>query len=183
VLRARVTIRRDLAATERAEALDAVEAVYAAAGVTRFAVWVHENDWAMRADLERRGYTLAETTRGMGIVLDEIRMPRPEIELGATDWDDYLRILGLPPGLLSGADHTAFHVLVARVDDADVATAMAFDHHGDCGIYKSASATSARSSNTCRRPFRPHDTADERDARLHARSETVRSLPPYAARP
>jgi hypothetical protein len=84
VLRARVTRRRDLAATERAEALDAVEVVYAAAGVTRFAAWMHENDWAMRADLEGRGYTLAETTRGMGIVLDEIRGPRPEIELGAT---------------------------------------------------------------------------------------------------
>jgi hypothetical protein len=89
-----------------------VEAVYAAAGVTRFAAWVHENDWAMRADLERRGYTLAETTRGMGIVLDEIRMPRPEIELGATDCDD--RIFGLPPGLLAGANHAAFHLLVAR---------------------------------------------------------------------
>jgi GNAT superfamily N-acetyltransferase len=119
-----------------------VEAVYAAAGVTRFAAWVHENDWAMRADLERRGYTLAETTRGMGIVLDEIRMPRPEIELGATDCDD--RIFGLPPGLLAGANHAAFHLLVARLDGENVATAMAFDHHGDCGIYKVGTLEHAR---------------------------------------
>jgi GNAT superfamily N-acetyltransferase len=126
----------------RAETLDAVEAVYAAAGVTRFAAWVHENDWAMRADLERRGYTLAETTRGMGIVLDEIRMPRPEIELGATDCDD--RIFGLPPGLLAGANHAAFHLLVARLNSEHAATAMAFDHHGDCGIYKVGTLEHAR---------------------------------------
>src|SRR5215211_7075518 len=34
-------LERDLAAGERADALDAMEAAYAAAGVTRFAAWVH----------------------------------------------------------------------------------------------------------------------------------------------
>jgi Acetyltransferase (GNAT) family len=123
---------------QRGDALDAMEGAYAAAGVKRFAAWMHENDRHLRTDLERRGYSLQETTRAMGMELDDMRMPRPELELGATDWDDYLRIFGLPPGLLSGADHTAFHVLVARVDGERVATAMAFDHHGDCGIYKVA---------------------------------------------
>ena len=32
-------------------------------GVTRFAAWVHESDPAMRAEVERRGYTLGTTTR------------------------------------------------------------------------------------------------------------------------
>lgn len=137
-------LERDLAASERGDALDAMEGAYAAAGAKRFAAWVHENDRHMRTDLERRGYSLQETTRAMGMELDDMRMPRPEIELGATDWDDYLRIFGLPPGLLSGADHTAFHVLVARVDGERVATAMAFDHHGDCGIYNVATLEHAR---------------------------------------
>jgi hypothetical protein len=56
-LQQRAPRARDLAAAERADALDAMEAAYAAAGVTRFAAWVHESDEAMRGDLKRRGYT------------------------------------------------------------------------------------------------------------------------------
>ena len=44
----------DLAAAERADALDAMEAAYAAAGVTRFAAWPHERDAPLRAELSRR---------------------------------------------------------------------------------------------------------------------------------
>jgi hypothetical protein len=137
---------RDLAATERADALDAMEAAYAAAGVTRFAAWVHETDRTMRTDLERRRYTLEETTHAMGmaLALDDIRLPRPKIELRSTDREEYLRTFGLPSGLLSGADHTAFHLLVARLDGDNVATAMAFDHDGDCGIYNVAILEQAR---------------------------------------
>ena len=70
------------------------------AGTTRFAAWAYESDEPLRADLERRGYTLAEWTRAMGMVLEDIRLPRPEIELGPTDWFEYLRLLGVPPGFL-----------------------------------------------------------------------------------
>jgi GNAT superfamily N-acetyltransferase len=135
---------RDLGAAERAHALDAMEAAYAAAGVMRFAAWVHENDEAMRDDLERRGYTLEESTRAMGMALDDVRLPRPEIELGPPDWFEYLRIIGVPPGFLSGADHAAFHVLVARLGGENVATAMAFDHGSDCGIYNVTTLERAR---------------------------------------
>ena len=38
-------------------------------------------------------------------------------------------------GLLSGADQAAFHVLVARLGGENVATAMAFDHGSDCGVF------------------------------------------------
>ena len=60
-------LERDLGAGDRSAALDAMEAVYAAAGVARFAAWVHESDEPMRAELERRGYTLDTTTRAMGM--------------------------------------------------------------------------------------------------------------------
>src|SRR6266496_1819696 len=50
-------LERDLAAPERADALDAMEAAYAAAGVTRFAAWVHERDEAMRGELGDRKST------------------------------------------------------------------------------------------------------------------------------
>jgi hypothetical protein len=74
-------LERGLPAAERADAVDAMEAAYAAACVTHFAAWVHESDEAMRSDLEQRGYTLDTSTRAMGMALDEIRLLRPQIEL------------------------------------------------------------------------------------------------------
>jgi ribosomal protein S18 acetylase RimI-like enzyme len=137
-------LERGLAAAERADALDAMEAAYAAAGVTRFAAWVHESDTAMRGDLQRRGYTLDMSTRAMGMALGDIRLPRPELELDSPDWIGYLRLLGLPPGFLSRVDYAAFHLVVARVDGENVATAMAFDHGSDCGIYNVTTLEHAR---------------------------------------
>jgi ribosomal protein S18 acetylase RimI-like enzyme len=137
-------LERGLPAGERADALDAMEAAYAEAGVTRFAAWVHETDQATRRDLERRGYRFSESTRAMGMGLDGIRLPRPEIELGPPDWSEYLRILGMPPGFLAGADHAALHVLVARLHGENVAAAMAFDYGGDCGIYNVGTLEHAR---------------------------------------
>lgn len=137
-------LERDLVATERAYALDAMEAAYAAAGVSRFAAWVHEDDAAMRGDLVQRGYTLDSSTRAMGKALGEHCLSRPELILGSLDWSGYLHRFGLPPGLLGGADHTAFHLVVARLGDEDVATALAFDHGGDCGIYNVTTLDRAR---------------------------------------
>ena len=116
---------------ERPDAVPAMEAAYAEAGVTRFAAWVHENDEATRSALDRRGYRLDQTTRAMGMALEDVRLPRPQLDLGSVEWGGYLRIFGLSPGLLSRADRTAFRVLVARLDDENVATAMAFDHGSD----------------------------------------------------
>jgi hypothetical protein len=48
-----------------------MEAAYTAAGVDRFAAWVHEADTAMQFDLERLGYTLNESTRAMGMPLHD----------------------------------------------------------------------------------------------------------------
>ena len=140
-------LERDLMEPERADALDAMEAAYAAAGVSHFAAWVHESDKAMHRELERRGYTLEESTRAMGMALDDVCLPQPEIELAPAGWSDYLRFLerlGGPPGLLIGTDPTAFNVLVARVAGEIVAAAIALDVGGDCGIYNVGTLEHAR---------------------------------------
>ncbi|GAA4695149.1 hypothetical protein GCM10023215_36090 [Pseudonocardia yuanmonensis] len=135
---------RDLLPAERAAALDAMEEVYAVAGIGRFAAWVHEDDRAMRADLERRGYGLDETTRAMGMSLDDLRTPRPSLDLAAADWTEYLRVIEVPTDLLAGADHAAFHVVVVRHDGGNAAAAMAYDHGEDCGIYNVGTLGHAR---------------------------------------
>jgi GNAT superfamily N-acetyltransferase len=135
---------RDLGADERTGALDAMEAVYAAAGVARFAAWVHESDEPMRAELERRGYTLDTTTRAMGMALDDIAVPRPPIPLRPARWLEYLTLEGLPLDFLSTADHAAFHLLAARADGEMVAAALAYDFSGDCGIFNVGTVEKAR---------------------------------------
>ena len=137
-------LERDLTASSRADAISEMEAAYEAAGVTRFAAWVHESDRAMRCALERRGYTVDEVTRAMGMRLDDIRLPRPEIELGPADWPEHLRLAGMPRGFLTGMDPSAFHVLVARLRGENVSTAIALDFAGDCGIYNVGTLEPAR---------------------------------------
>jgi GNAT superfamily N-acetyltransferase len=136
-------LERDLGPLERADAVDAMEAAYEAAGVSHFAAWVHESDVPMRTDLERRGYSIEESTLAMGMPLDDIRLPRPVVELAPPDWSDYLRVF-LPPGLLRGADPSAFHVLIACLDGERVAAGLALDFDGDCGIYNVGTLEHAR---------------------------------------
>lgn len=131
-------------AAERRRAVTALEEVYAEAGVTRFAAWVHESDQAMRTELEERGYTLDSWTRAMGMCLTDIRLPQSELELVEIEWESYLHTFGLPPGLGSHTDRGAFRVLVAGVDGEAVSTVTAFDHRGDCGIYDVITVTHAR---------------------------------------
>jgi ribosomal protein S18 acetylase RimI-like enzyme len=135
---------RGMRPAARSEAVKAMESAYAGAGVDRFAAWAHERDEPMRALLERRGYTLQETTRAMGIDLAAVRPPRPAGELGRSEWSEYLRIAGLPPGLLAGVDPAAFHVAVARLDGESVAARIALDLDGDCGIYNVGTMEHAR---------------------------------------
>jgi GNAT superfamily N-acetyltransferase len=138
---------RDLGRTERAAAVDAMEAAYNSAGVDRYAAWGHESDDGMRAELSGRGYAVGESTRAMGMSLDDIALAPPEVELQPLDWADYLeylRIVGVPAGLLSGADPSAFHILGARLAGENVATAIAFDHDGDCGVFNMSTLEAAR---------------------------------------
>jgi ribosomal protein S18 acetylase RimI-like enzyme len=135
---------RGLASDERIDALDAMAALYAAARIDDYRAWVHESDGAMRTDLERWGYRLAETTRAMGMALDGLGDARPDIELGPPDWDEYLRLVGVAPDFLRDADRSAFHIVVARLDGEGAATGMAYDAADDCGIYNVGTVEHAR---------------------------------------
>lgn len=135
---------RDLLSRERREAIEAMEAAYASAGVDGFAVWVHESDRALRHDLECRGYALDTSTRAMGMSLDDILPPRPEIDLAPPVWTEHLRIVGVPPSFLAAGVATAYHILLARIDSETVATAMAYDLEGDSGIYNVSTLEHAR---------------------------------------
>jgi ribosomal protein S18 acetylase RimI-like enzyme len=137
-------LERQLDPLARADALDAMETVYASAGVSRFAAWVHESDVPMRHDLIRRGYTLDTSTRAMATTLDDLRLPRSDIDLAPADWHEHLRIAGVPENFLAAADRAAYHILLARLEGETVATAMAFDCDGDCGIYNVGTLEHAR---------------------------------------
>jgi GNAT superfamily N-acetyltransferase len=134
---------RGLGRSERAAAVDAMEAAYSSAGVDRYAAWVHESDEGMRAELSSRRYTLDESTRAMGMSLGDIPS-LPAVEFGSPDWAEHLRIIGMPAGLLGGADPSAFHILVARLAGENVATALALDHEGDCGVFNMSTLEAAR---------------------------------------
>jgi ribosomal protein S18 acetylase RimI-like enzyme len=138
---------RGLGGARRAAAVDAMQAAYGAAGIARYAAWVNESDDGMRAELSARGYTIHESNRAMGMSLDDLSVALPEVELEPLDWAGYLRYLrafGLPAGLLGGVDPSAFHILVARLAGVDVATALAFDHDGDCGVLSVSTLEAAR---------------------------------------
>jgi ribosomal protein S18 acetylase RimI-like enzyme len=137
-------LERDLGRAERAAALDAMEAAYAAAGVGRFAAWVHESDEALRTDVVARGYALDTSTRAMAMPLDEIRFPRREVALAPPSWAEHARVGELPAGLLGAVDERAFHIVVACSDGESASTAIALDHDGDCGIYNVGTRAHAR---------------------------------------
>jgi GNAT superfamily N-acetyltransferase len=83
----------------------------------------------------------------MVMSLDDIPPALPEVELGPLEWDEYLeylRIVGVPAGLLSSVNPSAFHILAARLAGENVATAIAFDHDGDCGIFNMSTLETAR---------------------------------------
>jgi ribosomal protein S18 acetylase RimI-like enzyme len=129
---------RDLDAAGQAAAIDAMEATYDAAGVERYAAWVHESDEPTRAELTRRGYRLDEITRAMGMPLAARAREAGVADIGRGNWDDHVAYLGrdgAPAGVLSRADPAAFRVLVARLGGEIAGTAMAFDHAGDCGLF------------------------------------------------
>ena len=133
-----------LTGAERVAAADEMEIVYRQAGIRRYAAWVHATDSGLRGELEQRGYAITESTRAMGMTLDEIRGTRPEVDVARADWSEHRRVGELPPGLLAAGGHDSYHILVASIDGENVATALAFDLDGDCGIYNVGTLQHAR---------------------------------------
>jgi len=171
-----------LGARRRADALDAMEDAYAAAGIPGFAAWVHETDGPMRRDLERRGYRVRETTRAMGMRLEDLRLPRPDVDLAPATVAEHLRLIGVPPTLLRGAGHDAFHILVGRLGGENVATALAFDAGGDRGVYNVGTLEHARRRGlgTALTALLVHD-ALERGCRTASLQSTAMAERVYAA--
>jgi ribosomal protein S18 acetylase RimI-like enzyme len=140
-------LARGLDDLQVAEAVAATIQVYADAEVDGYAIWAHESENAAIAELTRRGLRVDTRTRAMAMSMHEIAVPSPEIELGPPDWSEhlhYLRKVGVPDGLLVGVDASEFHVLTGRLEGENVATAIAYDHDGDCGIYNMGTLPHAR---------------------------------------
>ncbi len=139
---------RGLSPAERNAAVETTEAAYASAGVKGYAAWVHESEADIWSELGDRGFAVVESTRVMGMSLTDLPPdPGGAAEIVAADWPTYLAYLhgfGLPEALLSDVDPEAFHVLAARDDGEVVATALAFDHAGDCGIFNTTTQERAR---------------------------------------
>ena len=137
-------ITRGLDRAAAGAAIEAIERTYGEAGIDGYAAWAHESDQATIAELRERGYRFDTSTRAMAMLLDDLAVPRPEVDLGESAWAEYLRIIDVPEGLLQGVDASDFHVLIARLDGRNVATAMAYDHERDCGIYNVVTLPEAR---------------------------------------
>ena len=137
-------LAQDLNGSRAREAAAAIVRAYESAGINRYAIWAHESEQAATAEMTRRGFRVDTTTRAMAMSLDEIAVPRPEIELGPPDWNEYLRIIEVPDELLAGVDASHFHILVARLEGENAAAGMAYDHEGDCGIYNVGTLPHAR---------------------------------------
>jgi hypothetical protein len=137
-------VERGLSAAGRADALDTLEGVYHDARITGFAVWVHEDDAPLRRDAERRGYDVSGSTLAMGMERHELRVDRPRPLVRADTWREHLRVAGLPDDLLACPGGPSCRVVVASTEGEDVATAVAFDHEGDRGIYNVGTIGHAR---------------------------------------
>lgn len=126
---------RDLDDDARAAVLEAVEQVYAEAGIARFATWAHESDHRLCDDLVSRGYTLDTSTLAMSRSLDDLPGPAPDVPTGPLRWEEYVDFEQLPPTFLAEADHAELHPRATRAEGEVSAVALAYDHDLDCGIY------------------------------------------------
>jgi GNAT superfamily N-acetyltransferase len=139
---------RDLSPDGRAAAIEATQVAYASTGIRQYAAWVHDTEADLAAELGSQGYAIAESTRVMGMSLDTLPpLSNEAAEIGAAGWAaylGYLRNFGLSSTLLAGVDPDAFHVLAARLDRTLVATGLAFDYEGDCGIFNLSTLEPAR---------------------------------------
>jgi GNAT superfamily N-acetyltransferase len=136
-------LARELDRTRAREAAAGVVQAYENAGVDRYAIWVHESERAAIAEMSRQ-FRVDTTTRAMTMSLGDIALARPDVKLAPPEWNEYLRTIEVPEGLLAGVDPRPFHVLIARLDGENVTAGMAYDHDGDCGIYNMGTIQRAR---------------------------------------
>lgn len=136
-------VSEELSAVERRTTLDAVEGTYDAAGIDGYTVWVREQHSAMAGLLVDRGFRIQESTRAMGLTLDELAVLPPAADVDPVEPSVHLRLIGVPD-LWVAADPEPFKACVVRSGPLEVATAVAFDCLGDCGIFNVVTIPSAR---------------------------------------
>lgn len=124
--------------------LDAARRAYAARGVERYAVWVHESEPEVAAAIRARGYSYDSSTRTMAMAIEELRPPDTSaLELVEAGLPEFWRINEVP-GIFPELSAAPAHVYVAALDGENVSTLMALDHEGDCGIYMVGTVPAAR---------------------------------------
>jgi GNAT superfamily N-acetyltransferase len=137
-------VERGLEGAARGAAVAALEEVYGEAGIAAFAAWVHESDAGMRAEFERRGYVVSESTRAMGMAIGE-RAPLPDQpEYGPLEWAEYIRVMEVSDEFFAAVDRSAFEILLGRFEGENVATGMSYEHGGDVGVYNVGTLDHAR---------------------------------------
>ena len=134
---------RALPHAARAVALDAIATAYGNAGVDEHAVWVHESDHDLAADLTDRGYRVDSTARAMAMDLTDLVADPVDVRVASADLAAHVRSIGLPD-LLAGVDPAPFRAVVAPDTSEPLATAISLCHEGDCGIYNVATVEHAR---------------------------------------
>jgi ribosomal protein S18 acetylase RimI-like enzyme len=137
-------LARGLSASACARAIASAERSYAAVGVNRFAVWVHERDEVAREELERHRYTVDTVTHFMATTLGRSVARRRGPAVEPATLADHTCVAELPAGLLDLLEESAFEVVVARLHGRRASTAIAFDFLGDHGIYNVGTRPSAR---------------------------------------
>jgi GNAT superfamily N-acetyltransferase len=124
--------------------VEAIEEVYSRRGIRRFAIWVHESEVDTAAALSARGYRLDTSTRTMAMPIDALAdVDRSTLDVREADPAVFWAVDDTA-GLVPGLDPSRAYFYVARLDGEDVATLMAFDHAGDCGVFMVGTVEAAR---------------------------------------
>ena len=124
--------------------LETIEHTYGTRRIERYAVWVHETEPQAAAELRARGYRYDAATRAMAMAVDDLApVDTSGLELVAADQAEFWRLVGVP-GMVPELPATGAHFYVARHGGENVATLMALDHEGDCGIYMVGTLPPAR---------------------------------------
>lgn len=124
--------------------LDTIERTYATAQIDRYAVWAHESEPEAAAELLARGYRHDTSTRTMAMPVGDLVAVDPgPLELTTVSLEEFWRIGGVE-GLVPDLLPARGHFYASRWGGENVATLMAFDHDGDCGIYMVGTVPAAR---------------------------------------
>jgi ribosomal protein S18 acetylase RimI-like enzyme len=131
--------------------LDRLAAIYDAAGVAAWTVWVHPGDEAAAGVLERAGHTLDARPVSMGMPLAGWEPPdASDVEVGPIDVGDVTRINDAAYGWNDEFTHgllqapEGLRLYGAQVDGEPAACAAWLRHADDCAVYMVACLPAAQ---------------------------------------